>query len=124
MQTYRDSNSMPPRHVYSGTVENATDVPIVVQAVYQTPPDGHHEHVDLHLAPHEKGHIDQKLVVMGSMTATGHIEQVHVSVGDAVVASVHAPLGVWSPTKDFPFVVQKGSDGHFHIDQPARHPNA
>lgn len=123
MQSYRETNSQPPRHVYSAVVENTTNSPVVVRGVYQTPPDAHSEPFEFTVPVGAKVTVEQKLVEVGTMTMTGHIERLEVVVDGAAVAGLTAPHGVWSPVKEYPFVIRHEGTAFF-IDQPLRHPNA
>ena len=120
MQTFRDVASMPPRHVYSAVLSNQTSSAIKVAITYQVPPDGHPESVEFNIEAGGSAEVPQKLVEQGSMTMTAHIIQVNVNDGAAVE---NAPLGIWSPTKNYPIEIFSDGD-KIGIRQPNREPNA
>ena len=126
MQNYREGGNFPPRHVYSAIVENLTSATINVTATYQTPPDGHKETCTQIIAPNAKAVIPQKVVDIDLMQSTAHIEGLNITQeGSPKTFSGVAPWGIWSPVRDFQFVVTESEEapGGLAVAQPQRHAN-
>lgn len=118
MENYQPQKALPPRHVYSAVISNRSGVTISVHAVYQTPPDGHAEHFQDSVPADGTLTIPQKLVESGTMTMTGHIQQVTVTASDGRTAELQAPMGVTAPKKNWPLHVVVRDDSTLDIRQP------
>lgn len=119
MQTFREHQSQPPRHVYTAVVTNNFTEPIKLKVTYQVPPTGTFEDFEVASIPvGGSAEVPQKLVNMGTYTATGHIFTLEVLSESGHQAVVNAPYMVWSPTKDYPFLVVPHEKENIWIEQP------
>ena len=107
--------SLPPRHVYSGTVTNNASYGVHLTVEWDMPAGAAKEEASFFLKPGEAVDLEQKTVNApegGSYTMTGHISGVHANPEEKKAAPsgwLLAPFNVASPTKDYKWtVVEEG----------------
>lgn len=96
---------LPPRHVYTANVRNATSDAVALTVVYELPLAKGTATVELSVEPNATAALEQKLVEEGTCTYTAHIVSISATRGEETV-KVEGPYNVNSPTKDHPFTVE------------------
>ena len=98
---------LPPRHVLTANVRNATAESISLTITYEMPLDKAHTTSELTVEPNATVAVEQKLVEQETCTFTANIISIAAKrSGDAEAVKLDGPYNVNSPTKDHPFTVE------------------
>eukprot|EP01012_Entosiphon_sulcatum_P009627 TRINITY_DN1547_c0_g1_i1.p1 TRINITY_DN1547_c0_g1~~TRINITY_DN1547_c0_g1_i1.p1 ORF type:complete len:128 (+),score=14.18 TRINITY_DN1547_c0_g1_i1:30-413(+) len=120
--TWRDSCSMPPRHVCGFSVKNTTEFPLSVRATIELW-NAEKELSEVKEIPAgESISFSEKTVEVDGCIQGSQLWDLEIFRGKFLVARAAAPYGVWSPAQGYEFIVAHRG-GAFYLDQPGRAAN-